>query len=228
MADGRRVPIEQIVPGDMVRSLVVPGLKTDVPFQAQYQWLSTWGLEGAGERPGRVAEVQLGEHNGFFLINRRIKVTFEHPFLVRRGDEWGFCSTDQLQIGDSLIQAVGEGSLAEERIDMIERVAGRVRTVALHVPGTNTYLVDGVWTHNDAKSSSTAFDTFAQSSGHTGFSNSAASRIGGFAISAHSSSSASSSSSGSKSSGSSFSSSGSLTLTAASSATGSATNSAVQ
>lgn len=45
----------------------------------------------------------MGEHAGFFVINRRIKVTFEHPFLVRRGDEWGFCSADLLKVGDWLI-----------------------------------------------------------------------------------------------------------------------------
>jgi hypothetical protein len=204
MADGRRLPIEQIAPGDMVRSLVVPGLKTDVPFKAQYQWLSTWGLEGASERPARVSQVRLGEHDGFFLINRRIKATFEHPFLVRRGDEWGFCSTDQLRVGDVLVTAGPNGALGEESIDAIERVAGRVRTVALYVPGTNTYLADGAWTHNDAPSG-------GGGSGPT--------------ISVMSSSSSSSSSgSGSKSSGSSFSSSGSPSLTIGPSSGGSGTN----
>jgi hypothetical protein len=198
------MPIEQIAPGDMVRSLVVPGLKTDVPFQAQYQWLSTWGLEGASERPARVSQVRLGEHEGFFLINRRIKATFEHPFFVRRGDEWGFCSTDQVRVGDVLVTAGPNGALGEESIDAIERVAGRVRTVALYVPGTNTYLADGAWTHNDASSGS------ASDSGLT--------------ISAFSSSSSSSSSSGSKSSGSSFSSSGSPSLSIGQSSAGSGTN----
>jgi hypothetical protein len=206
LTDGRRVPIEQIAPGDMVRSLVVPGLKTDVPFQAQYQWLSTWGLEGASERPARVSQVRLGEHDGFHLINRRIKATFEHPFLVRRGDEWGFCSTDQLRVGDVLVTAGANGTLAEEQIDAIERVAGRVRTVALYVPGTNTYLADGAWTHNDA------------SSGASGSASDS-----GLTISAFSSSS-SSSSSGSKSSGSSFSSSGSPSLSIGQSSAGSGTN----
>ncbi|MBX3373836.1 MAG: hypothetical protein KF817_08370 [Phycisphaeraceae bacterium] len=212
MADGRRVPIEQIAPGDLVRSLVVPGLRIDMPFQAQYQWLSTWGLEGAGQRPGRVGQVRLGEHDGLFLINRRIKATFEHPFLVRRGDEWGFCSTDQLRVGDHLIADGGDGALGEERIDAIERVAGRVRTVALYVPGTNTYLADGAWTHNYAPSSSSG----------PGFSASGSSGDTGFTISAFSSSSSSSSSSGSKSSGSSFSSSsGTIIFSVGSSGTGS-------
>jgi hypothetical protein len=82
MADGRRVPIELLTPGDMVASLVVPGLKTDVPFRAQYEWMSTWGIGGATVRDARVAEIRIGEHDGFSAINGRIKATFEHPFLL--------------------------------------------------------------------------------------------------------------------------------------------------
>jgi uncharacterized membrane protein YgcG len=187
------VPIESLSPGAIVRSLSVPGLQTDAPFRAQYEWLSSWGLDGTTVREARVAEVRFGEHNGFYLINRRIKATFEHPFLVRRDEEWGFCSAELLQVGDFLI-TLADGQLDEERIDSLERVDGVVRTVAIRVPGTNIYLADGVWTHNDAD--------LAPSSSGPGISASGSGT--GPSISVLSSSS-SSSSSGSKSSGSSFS-----------------------
>ena len=48
--------------------------------------------------------------------------------------------------------AVVREDLREERIITVERIAGLVRTVSLHVPGTNTYAADGVWAHNDAHS----------------------------------------------------------------------------
>lgn len=198
MADGRRVPIESLAPGDMVRSVSLPGLRTDEPFRAQYEWLSTWGLEGATVRDGRVSGVRLGEHDGFYLINRRIKATFEHPFLVRRDEEWGFCSAELLKVGDHLV-TLADGELDEERIDALERIDGVVRTVAIRVPGTNTYLADGVWTHNDADLAPTSSRSGPGISDNTG---------GGTGPSlSPSSSSSSSSSSGSKSSGSSFSSS---------------------
>jgi len=205
MADGRRVPIESLTPGDLVRSVSLPGLKTDVPFRAQYEWLSTWGLEGATVRDGRVAEVRFGEHDGFYLINRRIKATFEHPFLVRRDEEWGFCSAELLQVGDYLI-TLAAGQLDEERVDLLERVDGVVRTVAIRVPGTNTYLADGVWTHNDADLKGSSAGPGISNSG-PGISNTGSGT--GPSISG-SASSSSSSSSGSKSSGSSFSSSSSI------------------
>ena len=189
----------------MVRSLSVPGLQTDATFRAQYEWLSSWGLKGTTLRDARVAEVRFGEHGGFFLINRRIKATFEHPFLVRRDEEWGFCSADLLEVGDFLITVV-DGQLDEERLDTLERVDGVVRTVAIRVPGTNTYLADGVWTHNDADLKGSSAGPGISNSG-PGISNSGSGT--GPSISG-SASSSSSSSSGSKSSGSSFSSESSI------------------
>jgi hypothetical protein len=208
LADGRRVPIESLAPGDMVQSLSVPGLQTDVPFRAQYEWLSSWGLEGTTLREARVAEVRFGEHNGFYLINRRIKATFEHPFLVRRDEQWGFCSAELLKVDDFLV-ALDGGQLDEERIDSLERVDGVVRTVAIHVSGTNTYLAEGVWTHNDAsvgqKGSSSPGPGISNSG--PGISNSGGTTGPSISVSG---SSSSSSSSGSKSSGSSFSSESSI------------------
>jgi len=176
MTDGRRVPIELLAPGDMVASLVVPGLKTDVPFKAQYEWMSTWGLAGATVKSARVATVTLGEHEGFVLINGRVKATPEHPFLIRRTsddqDAWGFCSAELLRVGDRLVVPDAAGAeLAEEPVFAVESIDGRVKTVAIHVPGANTYLADGVWTHNDSgplftvASSTSASESSGSSSG---------------------------------------------------------------
>jgi uncharacterized membrane protein YgcG len=126
----------------------VPGLETDVDYRAQYAWLSSHGLDGCTSRNVRIDHVKKGEHDGHYLINGRIRATFEHPFLVRRGDQWGFASAHLLEIGDRLVIPAA-GGLGEERIDSIEAIAGVVRTVAIHVPGTNTFLADGAWTHND-------------------------------------------------------------------------------
>ena len=183
LADGRRVPIESLRVGDEVASLFIPDLPKDVPFGRQFEWLATNGLANAARRSARIAVARHGEHGGFYVINRRIKATFEHPFLVRRGDEWGFCSAELLTVGDHLITSDGE-----EVIETLERIDAPARTVSIYVPGTNTYLAEGVWTHNTFPSQS--------SSGSGG-------------SSASSSASGSSSSGGatSKSSGSSFSSS---------------------
>jgi uncharacterized membrane protein YgcG len=189
MADGRRVPIETLQPGDMIASIQIPGLVVDVDYRAQYDWLSTWGLDGVVRRAQPVGQVRLGTHDGFVVLNGRLKCTAEHPILVRRDDHWGFVSAEFVEVGDALFL----DGLGEELVATAERIAGRVRTVALHVPTTNTLLADGVWAHNDVSLT-------AQTS---------------------TSSSSSSSSNSGKSSGSSFSSSGTIAPSILTSGTGS-------
>lgn len=191
LADGRVTPIENLKPGDLVASIRVPGLEVDVPYRAQYNWLSHHGLDDADRVPARVASITLGEHQGFVVINRRIKATPEHPILIRRGDEWGFASAEFVQPGDRLV----DEQFNEEPVERVDRVEAPTRTVAIHIPGTNTLLAEGVWVHNDLPAT-------------------AASSGSGSGISASASGSESGSSSGSGSSGktsgsSSFSSSGS-------------------
>jgi len=148
LADGGLVPIERLRAGDEVASLDIPGLARDADWQAQYQWRVT-GAATPHPCTSRIANVRRGAHDGFCLINGRVKATFEHPFLIRRDGETGFCSAALLRVGDHLVRH----DLADERIVSIERIERTVRTVALHVPGTNVYLADGVWVHNDAASS---------------------------------------------------------------------------
>ncbi len=137
-----------------------------MPYRAQYNWLSHHGLDDAEQVPARVASIALGEHQGFVVINRRIKATPEHPILIRRGDEWGFASAEFVQPGDHLV----DEQLNEEPVDRVERVEAPTRTVAIHIPGTNTLLAEGVWVHNDmagttASSSGTGSSSGSGSSG---------------------------------------------------------------
>ncbi len=174
----------------------MPGLEVDAPYRAQYNWLSQHGMRGVRPTNGRVAGVRLGEHQGFVVINRRIKATPEHPFLVRRGDEWGFASAELLKPGDYLI---GE-RLAEERVQTVERVDAPARTVAVHIPGTNTFSAEGVWVHNDIPT--TGSGSSSGSGSGSGSSGSKSSGSSSFSSSSSGSGSASSSGSGVSSSGS--------------------------
>ena len=160
MADGRRVPIETLQPGDMIASLQIPGLVVDVDYRAQYDWLSTWGLDGVVRRAQPVGQVRLGTHDGFVVINGRVKCTPEHPILIRRDDQWGFVSAECVEVGDALFL----DGLCEEVVATVERITGRVRTVAIHIPTTNTLLVDGVWVHNDISLSALSSTSTSSSS----------------------------------------------------------------
>lgn len=145
MDNGWRVPIETLQPGDVVASLQIPGLVADAEYRAQYQWRSDGRPGGILRRALPVGAVRIGMHDGFVVINGRVKCTPEHPLLVRRDDGWGFVSAEFVEVGDALFL----DALDEEIVVALERVAGRIRTVALQLPGTNTFLADGVWVHTD-------------------------------------------------------------------------------
>jgi hypothetical protein len=155
-------------------------------------------MRGTIPTVGRVASVKLGEHTGFVVINRRIKATPEHPFLMRRGDEWGFSSAEFLKKGDYLI---GE-RLAEELVETVERIDAQTRTVAIHIPGTNTFSAEGVWVHNDMPATAHSSGSGSSSSDSGSSSGSGSSSSSGSSASKSSGSSMSSSSSSGSDSGS--------------------------
>ncbi len=111
-------PIENLKLGDRVASIQVPGLEVDVPYRAQYNWLSHHGLHGATPVAARVTSIRFGEHHGFVVINCRLKATAEHPFMICRGDEWGFASAELIQPGDFLI----DEHMHEEEVESVVRI----------------------------------------------------------------------------------------------------------
>lgn len=182
----------------------MPGLEVDVPYRAQYNWFSHHGVHGATPVAARVASIRLGEHHGFMVINRRRKATPEHPFMIGRGDEWGFASAEFIQPDDYLI----DEQMNEEEITSVVRIDAPTRTVAIQIPGTNTLLAEGVRVHNDMPATAHSGSGSGSSSG-SGSGSGSGSSSGSGADSGGGSSSGRGSS-GSKSSGSSsFSSSGS-------------------
>ncbi len=144
LADGTLRPIERVRPGDLVRSVRLAGLEVDVLRRSQYEWLARGASVPADHVDAVIGSVRLGTHDGFVVINGRVKCTPEHPLLVRRGEDLGFASAELVEPGDSLALARGF-----EVVRSVVRVAERVETVSIHVPGTNVFLADGAWVHND-------------------------------------------------------------------------------
>ena len=145
LADGSLRPIEKVRPGDHVRSVQLPGLEIDVPRRSQYDWLARGTSLPSDHVEAVVDSVRLGSHDGFIVLNRRLKCTPEHPLLIRRGNDLGFASAELVGPGDELALAGG----AFEAVRDVDHVPGRVKTVSIHVPRTNVYLADGAWAHND-------------------------------------------------------------------------------
>jgi hypothetical protein len=108
-------------PGDRVAALDVAGLDRDVPWRAQYQWLRQRAEAVLTPVTGSVASVKVGTHDGFITINGRLRLTPEHPVLLKRGDEVGFVSAEFVLVGDYLVRH----DLSEERVE-----TARARAIA--------------------------------------------------------------------------------------------------
>jgi hypothetical protein len=48
---------------------------------------------------GRVAKITRGFENFYYLINNKIRVTFEHPIFVKIVDVWRFIEVRNLKVG---------------------------------------------------------------------------------------------------------------------------------
>ena len=149
MADGSLKPIEDIAVGDTVMSIDIPELSRDVhdvetSGHPEYQWCSNGAMDETKIVPGYVASIKPGTHSGFYVINHRIKATFEHPFLIRRDDQYHFTSAELLRVGDVMIKPGHQ----EEAIESIDQQNGTVSTYNFEVSHFNTYCAEGVWVHN--------------------------------------------------------------------------------
>lgn len=138
--DGRVKAIELLLLEDEVASIMLPRMLKD-EHDGQYQFLER-SLDTTVV-PGRIESIRHGFHSGVYVINHAIRATFEHPFLIRRGKLYGFSPADALREGDLLQSMDGE-----VEITSIKHEGSKERTVSLHVPGVNTFLANGVWTHN--------------------------------------------------------------------------------
>ncbi|MFO0082900.1 MAG: Hint domain-containing protein, partial [Phycisphaerales bacterium] len=115
LADGSIKPVEALRPGERVAALDVAGLDRAVPWRAQYQWLRPWAEAALTPVTGTVGTVKLGTHEGFITINGRLRLTPEHPVLLKRNEEIGFASAEFVQVGDALVRQ----DLSEEIVETV-------------------------------------------------------------------------------------------------------------
>ena len=79
MKDGEKRAIETIKIGDEVMSYSVPSLKGD-----KFDWQS-FDLNSNSFTSGRVTFVHSGSEMFHYVINGKIRASYEHPFLVKIG-----------------------------------------------------------------------------------------------------------------------------------------------
>ena len=73
-----------------------------------------------------------------------MKVTWEHPLLVKQDNKWSFKQVRKIKVNDKLKAEDG----SEVNIDSNEMVWAPIVTFNLDVEETDTYYADGILAHN--------------------------------------------------------------------------------
>ncbi len=152
MADGTMKRIDAIEVGDMVLSMQMPVLSSE---ETVLQW--SWSKLGdyVFMRGSAVTEVFVGTEVNYCIVNDRIFVTPEHPFLVKRRNQYSFCSVNAMRKGDWMVK----DDLTLEKVESIVLVETTVNTVNLTIGETQTFVAEGCVVHNMPPSQDTACPT---------------------------------------------------------------------
>jgi len=153
MSDGTNKLIEEIVAGDEVVSYGFNGLS-----QEEEAW-NTWStIENDFVSTAAVSEVKsigVNQFNAYRKINTSVKndhirITYEHPVLVKRGDEIRYMSISKLTEGDKLYYRDLSGSI--DWIDFVSMETVQTEevftTYTLDVEKEDSYLANGLVAHN--------------------------------------------------------------------------------
>ena len=153
MSDGTNKLIEEIVAGDEVVSSGFNGLS-----QEEEAW-HTWStIENDFVSTAAVSEVKsigVNRFNAYRKINTSVKndhirITYEHPVLVKRGDEIRYMSISKLIEGDKLYYRDLSGSI--DWIDFVSMETVQTEevftTYTLDIEKEDSYLANGLVAHN--------------------------------------------------------------------------------
>ena len=141
MADGSQRTIETLEIGDQVQTLAIEGLDSEV--EDAWKTFSTDQFNATASI-STVTALQKAQFGYYFDVNDRLKITFEHPVLVRRIDTYRFLRAVDLVVGDHMLQA--DGTWVE--IHSIVRHNATVNVVNINVESQDTYFAQGLLVHN--------------------------------------------------------------------------------
>ncbi len=141
LADGSTKLIEELELGDLVKTVSIEGLDSEVEDAWKIFTSSSFTSTPASST---VTGIQKAQFSYYFLINNLLKITFEHPVMVERSGEYQFLRAKDIIVGDKIYRQ-------EETwvsVDSIERIDENVNVVNINVESQDTYFADGILVHN--------------------------------------------------------------------------------
>jgi hypothetical protein len=141
MADGSTKLIEDLVLGDILSSLSIEGLDKD----NEKNWVSFSDTKFCFEpSTARVVTLMHGSYSSYYIINKSIQITYEHPVFIKRGNEYKFCKVYNLLVGDYLFNT----NDMWVRIRTIEFINETCQTVSVNIEDDDVYFGSSILVHN--------------------------------------------------------------------------------
>lgn len=141
LADGSTKLIEELELGDLVKTVSIDGLDSEVEDAWKTFTSSSFTNTPASST---VTGIQKAQFSYYFLINNLLKITFEHPVMVERSGEYQFLRAKDIIVGDKIYRQ----DETWVTIDSIERIDENVNVVNINVESQDTYFADGILVHN--------------------------------------------------------------------------------
>ena len=155
LPDGTTTNIEDLVVGQQVQSMSIPGMPVNTEYDDEYDAYKDFTIESlssASLAPATVRSIDLDTFTGYFKITLAngtiIKVTHEHPVFVYRDGayRWTQISKDShvLLETDLLV----DKDFNKQAISSIEFVEMSIQTATIDVEDLDVYFVNGHLFHN--------------------------------------------------------------------------------
>lgn len=144
--DGTQKNIEELVIGDTLLSKVVLG-DPNMPDSDDIAILSQWSSESislSSELTQINAVTGYPRASVTYINNGLLKASPSHQHIVKKNGIWTVAVTTDLQVGDSLINENGQEILIESLSD----VNGNFVVYKIDVEQNDTFIADGIVTHN--------------------------------------------------------------------------------
>ena len=147
LPDGSETKIEDLFIGQEVLAITLPTMPLDFDDEETWKDWETNTIEGAEQTTATVKEIYFDWYKDYYVINDRIKTTYEHPFFVKRDSKYTFETTADLQVGDEFLTDTS-GSFLFETITSIEKIDEELETVNINCEPHDVYFAGGVLVHN--------------------------------------------------------------------------------
>jgi hypothetical protein len=141
MYDGSLKNVEDLVIGDIVKSLSINGLNAG--NELHWKEFSTNNFEYE-EGLSIIYNIYDNSFNQYYVFNNKLKATYEHPIFIKRGNSYIFERAEDITIGDYMFNSNNEFELILS-IDIIDET---IQTININIEENDVYFADGILVHN--------------------------------------------------------------------------------